>query len=210
MMKTARLILSSAILALSACVPAVRDPAPAPIPAPAVPIPAPAPSAPADSDNPPVGSAAMLSSRTILDNASAAPTLSTFVAAMRAGGLAPVLAGPGPVTVFVPTNDAFSRLAPGMIDTLLKPENRATLVKLLNYHVISGSVGADQLRDMIARGGGAVALTTVEGSTLTVRMEGTAIALTDANGTKFYVETPDIRQANGVMHVINGVAVPKL
>jgi len=160
--------------------------------------------------NPMVGGAAMMATKTIVENASAAPNLSTLVAAVKAGGLVETLSGPGPFTVFAPTNDAFSRLAPGTVDTLLKPENKPSLVKVLTYHVVAGNVSAEQLKGMITAGGGSATLTTVEGSPLIARMEGAAISLTDVSGNKSFVETPDVRQSNGVVHVVNGVVVPKL
>ncbi|MEG3165144.1 fasciclin domain-containing protein [Sphingomonas sp. PB2P19] len=160
--------------------------------------------------NPAVGGAPMLATRTIVANAAAAPNLSTLVAAVNAAGLAPTLSGPGPFTVFAPTNDAFGRLAPGMVDTLLKPENRESLVKVLNYHVVAGAITAEQLRERIMTGGGTATLTTVEGDPITATLVGTIIALTDVNGNKSYVETADVRQSNGIVHVVNGVIVPKL
>lgn len=199
-------------LAMAGCAPMNADTATASDPAPTAPAtdaPANAAAAPAG-DNPMVGGAAMVATKTIVENASAAPNLTTLVAAVKAAGLVETLSGPGPFTVFAPTNDAFARLAPGTVDTLLKPENKASLVKVLTYHVVPGNVGAAQLKTMIASGGGMATLTTVEGSTLTARMEGEAISLTDVNGTKSYIETPDVRQSNGVVHVVNGVVVPKL
>ena len=171
---------------------------------------APAPVEPAAPANPTVGGAAMLSTRTIVDNASAAPNLTTLVAAVKAAGLAPTLSGPGPFTVFAPTNDAFGRLAPGTVENLLKPENKASLVKVLTYHVVPGTLTGADLQAKMQAGGGKATLTTVEGAPLTIMMEGQAIVLTDVNGNKSYVETPDVRQSNGVVHVVNGVVVPKL
>ena len=162
------------------------------------------------SANPSVGGAAMLSNRTIVQNASDAPNLTTLVAAVKAAGLVETLSGPGPFTVFAPTNDAFSRLAPGTVDTLLKPENKASLTKVLTYHVVPGNVSAAQLQQQITAGGGTATLTTVAGETLTARIENGNVALTDSNGSKSYVETPDVRQSNGVVHVVNGVLVPRL
>lgn len=162
------------------------------------------------SANPSVGGAPMLANRTIVQNASAAPNLSTLVAGVKAAGLVETLSGPGPFTVFAPTNDAFNRLAPGTLDTLLKPENKASLTKVLTYHVVSGNVSAAQLQQQITAGGGTARLTTVAGETLTATVENGSVALTDSNGSKSYVETPDVRQSNGVVHVVNGVLVPRL
>ncbi|WP_082472680.1 fasciclin domain-containing protein [Sphingomonas sp. Leaf357] len=167
---------------------------------------APAPAAP----NPAVGGAAMDATKTIVANASTAPNLTTLVAAVKAAGLAETLSGPGPFTVFAPTNDAFSRLAPGTVDTLLKPENKATLVKVLTYHVVPGKISATDLIAKIDAGGGKTVLTTVEGEPLTAAKEGQAVSLTDVNGNKSYLEIPDVRQSNGVVHVVNGVVLPKL
>lgn len=160
--------------------------------------------------NPSVGGAPMVASRTIVQNASAAPNLSTLVAAVKAAGLVDTLSGPGPFTVFAPTNEAFGRLAPGTVDTLLKPENKASLTKVLTYHVVSGNVSAAQLQQRIAAGGGTATLPTVAGGTLTARVENGAVTLTDQGGNKSYVETADVRQSNGVVHVVNGVLVPTL
>jgi uncharacterized surface protein with fasciclin (FAS1) repeats len=212
MMTKLPLIALVGALAIVGCVPMNADTSTASDPAPAAPattVPAEPAAAPADG-NPMVGGAAMVATKTIVENASAAPNLTTLVAAVKAAGLVPTLSSPGPYTVFAPTNDAFGRLAPGTVDTLLKPENKASLVKVLTYHVVPGNVSAEQLKTMIASGGGMAALKTVEGSTLTARMEGAAISLTDVNGTKSYIETPDVRQSNGVVHVVNGVVVPKL
>lgn len=160
--------------------------------------------------NPAVGGAAMYPNRTIVANASAAPNLTTLVSAVRAAGLAETLSGPGPFTVFAPTNEAFGRLAPGMVETLLKPENKASLTRVLNYHVVPGAITAADLRARVQAGGGMAQLTTAAGDLLTARIEGGELTLTDMNGTRTYVETPDVRQSNGVVHVVNGVLVPRL
>ncbi|WP_260599699.1 fasciclin domain-containing protein [Sphingomonas endolithica] len=169
------------------------------------------PAAPAAvAPNPMVGGAAMDASKTIVANASAATNLSTLVKAVTAAGLVPTLSGPGPFTVFAPTNDAFGRLAPGTVDTLLQPANKALLTKALTYHVVPGTITAAQLLARIEQGGGKLTLTTVEGSPLIVTKEVQAVVLTDVNGNKSYVETPDVRQSNGIVHVVNGVLLPKL
>ena len=168
------------------------------------------PAAPAATTNPTVGGAAMDATKTITDNASAAPNLSTLVSAVKAAGLATTLSGAGPFTVFAPTNDAFTRLAPGTVDTLMKPANKATLAKVLTYHVVPGTITLADLQQKATAGGGKVVLTTVEGEPLTVEIANGAVALTDVNGNKSYVETPDVRQSNGVVHVVNGVVLPKL
>ncbi|RHW17428.1 fasciclin domain-containing protein [Sphingomonas gilva] len=164
----------------------------------------------AASANPMVGGAEMLPTRTIVENASASADHTTLVAAVKAAGLVETLSGPGPFTVFAPTNAAFGRLAPGTVDTLLKPENKATLVKVLTYHVVPGNISAAQLQQQITAGGGTATLTTVQGEPLTARMETGAVMLTDVNGNKSYVTQADVRQSNGVVHVVNGVLLPKM
>lgn len=186
-------------LAVGGCVPASAPTAPASTA-----------TAPATAPNPTVGGATMRADRTIVANAAAAPNLTTLVAAVRAAGLAETLSGAGPFTVFAPTDEAFGRLAPGMLDTLLKPENKATLARVLTYHVVPGMITAADLRARIAAGGGSANLRTVAGDLLTARVEEGAVTLTDMNGTRTYVETPDVRQSNGVVHVVNGVLVPRL
>ncbi|TPG18594.1 fasciclin domain-containing protein [Sphingomonas koreensis] len=160
--------------------------------------------------DPSIGGAMMYADRTIVANASEAPNLTTLVKAIQASDLAATLSGPGPYTVFAPTNAAFDRLAPGTVETLLKPENKASLIKLLSYHVVAGVMSGAQLRARIAAGGGTTTLTTLEGDTLTATLTGAAVTLTDVNGNKSYVETADVRQSNGVVHVVNGVLIPRL
>ena len=174
------------------------------------PAPMPADGAMAAGTNPTVGGAPMIATKTIVENASAAPNLTTLVTAVKQAGLVDTLSGPGPFTVFAPTNDAFGRLAAGTVDTLMKPENKASLVKVLTYHVVPGNLSLEQLKAQITAGGGTATLTTVEGEPLKITMEGAAIVLTDINGNKSYVQTPDVKQSNGVVHVVNGVLVPKL
>ncbi|OYY89566.1 MAG: fasciclin [Sphingomonas sp. 28-66-16] len=160
--------------------------------------------------NPMVGGAAMEATKTIPENAAAASNLTTLVAAVKAADLVDTLSGPGPFTVFAPTNAAFGRLAPGTVDTLLKPENKETLVKVLTYHVVPGKITLADLREKVTAGGGKAMLTTVEGEPITVEANNGAVILTDVNGNKSYIETPDVRQSNGIVHVVNGVVIPKL
>jgi len=169
-----------------------------------------APTAATTAPNPMVGSAPMDATKPIAVNAAAAPNLSTLVAAVKAAGLDATLAGPGPFTVFAPTNEAFGRLAPGTVEKLMEPANKPSLVKVLTYHVVPGAITLEQLRAQITAGGGKATLTTVEGSTLIAAVEGAAISVADVSGNKAYVQTPDVRQSNGVVHVVNGVLVPKL
>ncbi len=209
MSKTLPLLLITSALALAACSGKSKDDVASASTTPANPALA-VPNGPPAVANPTVGGVPMMATRTIVDNASAAPNLSTLVAAVKAADLVGTLSGPGPFTVFAPTNDAFGRLAPGMVDTLLKPENKASLTKVLTYHVVPGVITADDLRQRITAGGGTATLTTVEGDPITATLVGAVIALTDVNGNKSYVETADVRQSNGVVHVVNGVIVPKL
>lgn len=160
--------------------------------------------------NPSVGGAPMLADKTIVDNASAAPNLTTLVSAVKAAGLVATLAGPGPFTVFAPTNEAFGRLAPGTVDTLMKPEQKPSLTKVLTYHVVAGTISSADLKQRIAAGGGTATLTTVEGDPLKAMLESGTIVLLDTKGNKSYIETPDVQQSNGIVHVVNGVLVPTL
>lgn len=206
-----RLKLSLALggaLALAACVGPGAPPAPPPGPPPPAATPAPAPAAPVA--NPTVGGATMYSSRNVAENVSAAPNLSTLMTAVRAAGLADTLSGTGPITVFAPTNDAFNRLAPGTIDTLLRPENRPALRRVLTYHILPGSITSAELRRRVQAGGGAAQLTTAAGQPLTARIESGVLTLTDTNGVTSYLETPDVRQSNGVVHIVNGVLAPRI
>jgi uncharacterized surface protein with fasciclin (FAS1) repeats len=165
-----------------------------------------APSGPA----PTIGGAVLDPAATIAANVVKAPNLTTFVRMMQAAGLDQTLARAGPYTLFAPTNDAFGRLAPGTVDTLLKPENKPSLVKLLEYLLVSGRVTTADLRDRVQAGGGTAKLTTVEGDPLTVTLTGDVLTLTDVNGNRSYIQTGDVPQANGLIHVVNGVLIPDL
>jgi uncharacterized surface protein with fasciclin (FAS1) repeats len=160
--------------------------------------------------NPMVGGAEMFPTKNIVENAVNSADHTTLVAAVKAAGLVETLSGPGPFTVFAPTNDAFSRLAPGTVDTLLKPENKAALTKVLTYHVVPGNMSGAQIAAAIKAGGGTATLTTVEGEPLKASVEGGAVVLTDVNGNKSFVTQADVRQSNGVIHVVNGVLLPKM
>jgi len=152
----------------------------------------------------------MVATQTIAANIALVPDLSTLTTAIRAAGLDQTLAGPGPFTVFAPTNAAFGRLAPGTLDTLMKPANKATLTKVLSYHVVPGTITIADIKARTAAGGGKLTLTTVAGDPLTITAMDGAIELTDVSGNKSYVQTGDVRQANGIVHIVNGVVVPKL
>jgi len=177
-------------------------------PAPQTAAPAPATAA---APNPSVGGVAMDAIKTIIANASAAPNLSTLVKAITAADLTATLSGPGPYTVFAPTDDAFTRLPPDTLAQLMKPENKALLAKVLTYHIVPGTIDFAQLKAQIAAGNGAATLTTVAGQPLKVTITGNnVVTLTSVNGNVSYLETPDVHQSNGIVHVVNGVLLPKL
>ena len=157
---------------------------------------------------PMVGGAPMLPSKTIVQNASAASNLTTLVTAVKAAGLVETLSGPGPFTVFAPTNDAFAKLPAGTVDSLVQPAAKADLTKILTYHVVPGNMDAAELMDAIKKGGGKAELTTVQGQKLTARQKGNSIVLTDAKGGMSTVSQADVRQSNGVVHVIDTVLMP--
>ncbi len=160
-------------------------------------------------DNPMVGGAAMYANKDIIDNAVNSKDHTTLVAAVKAAGLVETLKGPGPFTVFAPTNSAFEALPAGTVDTLLKPENKADLTKVLTYHVVAGDVDAAALMDQIKAGGGQATLTTVEGEGLVARTDANGgITLTDGKGGVANVTTADVKQSNGVIHVIDKVLLP--
>jgi uncharacterized surface protein with fasciclin (FAS1) repeats len=172
---------------------------------------APAASAAPAAPNPAVGGAAMDATKTIVANASAAPNLSTLVKAVTAADLTATLSDPGPYTVFAPTNDAFTRLPPDTLAQLMKPENKALLAKVLTYHVVPGAIDFAQLKAQITAGGGTATLTTVAGQPLKATITGNnVVTLTSVNGNVSYLETPDVHQSNGIVHVVNGVLLPKL
>ena len=160
--------------------------------------------------NPLVGGVAMPADRTLALGLAAAPNLATLQRAVVAADLARTLAGPGPLTLFAPTDEAFSRLAPGTAEALLKPENRASLARLLQLHLVAGRISSAELLRRIQAGGGRTELTSVAGEPLSVTLTGSVVTLTDRGGNKSYVETADVRQTNGTMHVVNGVLVPRI
>ncbi len=159
--------------------------------------------------DPMVGGAPMMASKTIVQNASAAKTLTTLVAAVKAAGLVDTLSGPGPFTVFAPTNAAFDKLPPGTVEKLTQPDMKDTLTKILTYHVVAGKIDAAEIAKGIKAGGGSYNMKTVEGDTLTAKMDGDKVALVDAKGTGALVEIADVYQSNGVVHVIDSVLMPK-
>lgn len=149
-----------------------------------------------------VGGAAMYPSKTIVENAVNSKDHTTLVAAVKAAGLVDTLSGKGPFTVFAPTNTAFSKLPAGTVDTLVKPENKATLTKILTYHVVPGKMEASDLTD-------GKKLTTVEGEELMVKNAGGKVTLTDAKGGMSTVTIANVNQSNGVIHVVDTVLMPK-
>jgi uncharacterized surface protein with fasciclin (FAS1) repeats len=155
-----------------------------------------------------VGGAEMFPTRNIVQNAVNSRDHTTLVAAVQAAGLAETLSGPGPFTVFAPTNAAFARLPAGTVATLLRPENKATLASVLTYHVVSGNMSAADLMAAVRAGGGTAALRTVNGGTLTARMNGRNLVLVDAKGNSSTVTQADVFQSNGVIHVTNAVSLP--
>ncbi|MEO5688945.1 MAG: fasciclin domain-containing protein [Burkholderiaceae bacterium] len=156
-----------------------------------------------------VGGAAMYANKDIVDNAVNSKDHTTLVAAVKAAGLVETLKSPGPFTVFAPTNEAFAALPAGTVDTLLKPENKATLTKVLTYHVVSGKMDAATLMAAIKAGGGKAMLKTVAGGSLSASMSGGHVMITDEKGDVATVTIADVIQSNGVIHVIDKVMLPK-
>jgi uncharacterized surface protein with fasciclin (FAS1) repeats len=148
-----------------------------------------------------VGGAAMLPSKNIIENALNSKDHTTLVAAVKAAGLVNTLSGKGPFTVFAPTNEAFGKLPAGTLNTLLKPENKATLTKILTYHVVAGKMNAADLKD-------GQKLKTVEGEELTVKASGGKVMIVDAKGGSSTVTIADVNQSNGVIHVVDTVLMP--
>lgn len=156
-----------------------------------------------------VGGAPMYPSKNIIENAVNSKDHTTLVAAVKAAGLVETLSGAGPFTVFAPTNRAFDKLPKGTVETLVKPENKATLTGILTYHVVAGNMSAQDLMKAIKDGGGKAKLTTVAGGSLTAMQKGKKIMLTDAKGGMATVTIPDVFQSNGVIHVIDAVLMPE-
>ena len=156
-----------------------------------------------------VGGAPMLPTKDIIDNAVNSKDHTTLVAAVKAAGLVDTLKGPGPFTVFAPTNAAFAALPAGTVDTLLKPENKAMLTSVLTYHVVPGKIDAKALGQMVMDGKGMASLKTVAGGTLTAKSSGGKVMLTDEKGGTATVTIADVMQSNGVIHVVDKVLLPK-
>ena len=156
-----------------------------------------------------VGGAAMYPSKNIIDNAMKSKDHTTLVAAVKAAGLVDTLSGPGPFTVFAPTNEAFARLPKGTVESLLKPENKDKLVKILTYHVVKANAMSAAVGKMIKDDGGKHTIKTVSGGTLVAMMKGDKLVLHDENEGTATVTIADVRQSNGVIHVIDRVLLPK-
>ncbi len=166
-------------------------------------------SAVAGMKNPMVGGQEMFPTKNIVENAVNSADHTTLVAAVKAAGLVETLEGPGPFTVFAPTNEAFNKLPAGTVDTLLKPENKATLTKVLTYHVVAGRISAQDLMKKIKEGKGSADLTTVEGGKLIATLrDGKTIELKDEKGGMATVTIANVFQSNGVIHVIDTVVMP--
>lgn len=166
-------------------------------------------SAMAGMKNPMVGGQEMYPTKNIVENAVNSADHTTLVAAVKAAGLVETLEGPGPFTVFAPTNAAFNKLPAGTVDTLLKPENKPTLTKVLTYHVVAGRLSAHDLMKKIKEGKGTAELTTVEGGKLFVSLrDGKNIELKDEKGGTALVTIANVFQSNGVIHVIDSVVMP--
>lgn len=155
-----------------------------------------------------VGGAAMYPTKNIVENAVNSKDHTTLVAAVKAAGLVETLESAGPFTVFAPTNEAFNKLPKGTVETLLKPENKATLTKILTYHVVAGRMTSTDLVKAIKAGGGKATLKTVSGGTLTAMLKGKSIELKDEKGGVSTVTIADVIQSNGVIHVVNTVLMP--
>jgi len=160
------------------------------------------------SGNPMVGGAAMYKTKDIVDNAVNSKDHTTLVAAVKAAGLVDTLKSKGPFTVFAPTNDAFNMLPAGTVDTLLMPENKAMLTKVLTYHVVAGNMDSKKIAKAIKKGNGKATFKTVAGGTLTATMSGNSLMLTDEKGGMSTVTIANVKQSNGVIHVVDKVLMP--
>ena len=145
----------------------------------------------------------------VVDIAIGSADHTTLVAAVKAADLVATLKGEGPFTVFAPTNDAFAKLPAGTVETLLKPENKAQLTNILTYHVVSGNIDAAGVLEAIKGGMGKAVLTTVSGGKLTASLNNGKVQLTDESGNSVFVTATDLKGSNGIVHVIDGVVLPK-
>ncbi|MGV8955214.1 MAG: fasciclin domain-containing protein [Cypionkella sp.] len=161
-------------------------------------------------ENPMVGGAPMMENMNIVENAVNSADHTTLVAAVKAAGLVDTLSGKGPFTVFAPTNEAFAKLPAGTVDNLLKPENKDMLVKVLTCHVVDKEVMSEALKGMIDGDKGSHAIATLGGCTLTATVEGETIKLTDEMSDVATITIADVKQSNGVIHVIDTVMLPRM
>ena len=161
-------------------------------------------------ENPMVGGAPMYANKTIVENAVNSKDHTTLVAAVQAAGLVETLSGPGPFTVFAPVNDAFAALPAGTVETLLKPENKDQLVKILTCHVVGAKAFAADIKKMIDDDEGEHPVKTVGGCVFTAKYDGDKIMITDENGNVANVTIANVEQSNGVIHVIDKVLLPKM
>ena len=159
-------------------------------------------------ENPMVGGAMMYKNKDIVDNAMNSKDHTTLVAAVKAAGLVDTLKGKGPFTVFAPTNEAFDKLPAGTVEMLLKPENKAMLAKILTYHVVAGKMDSKAIMKAIKKGDGKAMFKTVEGGMLTAMMNGDMLVLTDEKGGTSTVTIADVKDSNGVTHVVDTVLMP--
>ncbi len=161
-------------------------------------------------ENPMVGGAAMFEDKNIIENAVNSADHTTLVAAVQAAGLVETLSGEGPFTVFAPTNDAFAKLPAGTVETLLMPENKDQLTQILTCHVVAANAMAGDIVKMIGDGGGMHKIGTVGGCEFTAAMDGDAVKITDGQGNVATVTIADVKQSNGVIHVIDTVLLPAM
>lgn len=159
--------------------------------------------------NPMVGGAAMMRTMDIIDNAVNSADHTTLVAAVKAADLVATLKSKGPFTVFAPTNAAFAKLPAGTVETLVQPENKATLTKILTYHVLAGKFDSNAIAKRIKAGGGSASFKTVSGDTLIARMHGNSLVLRDEKGGTSTVSIANVYQSNGVIHVVDTVLLPR-
>lgn len=155
-----------------------------------------------------VGGSSMNPSKDIVVNATASADHTTLVSALKAAGLVETLKGKGPFTVFAPSNEAFEKLPAGTVDSLMKPENKAALIKVLEYHVIAGKLDVKDLETKIKEGNGTAKLTTVEGETLTLTLKDGKLMIQGVKGNPSMVTIADVFQSNGVIHVVDTVVLP--
>lgn len=155
-----------------------------------------------------VGGAPMYPSKNIVENAVNSKDHTTLVAAVKAAGLVETLSSKGPFTVFAPTNAAFDKLPKGTVETLVKPENKAMLTKILTYHVVAGNHSAKSIWAAVTKGGGKATMATVQGEKLTFWTKGKDLYVRDAKGNDAKVTIADVNQSNGVIHVIDTVLMP--